>query len=591
MKRIVALALTLCLLFGGSKAGAQCTLTGTSLGVNWFISGYETGFFGKNYIGQKVQRERQMKEELAILSSLGIKYVRLVLLPSETGLVPSCAPGACTCSPSTVCNGATLDNAVMDQTVTNLTGVTFNGTQSPGTGLIPLAASYGIKVVVSFSPSHFIWGGAGNHPKWYEAYGNIPASWLLFTGNVVAWEDRIVDGIEATSAKENVLYYDLVNEQHYSNPFKDPVDFNDSTPRSNFMRAILNGVSAPNQRRGVALLYPCEAHLLEADVNAMSRPLAFIDAAHAYPWGYYGNTWCGADLRTYGSVLNVAQAGTRFPNACLIAGEFAMNLCDRANTFTPPRTATSYTQDEQAAWVMQLFAGPDSATSAGAKIAFHWGVFDKFWGSGEPQEFGAFCATDTFGGFGWAWAYDMHFPKHVYGAVTDLPSQNIIPGGGDFENVNDFRSRWSATAGGTRERMGRDATAAATGKFYARMTNTVGGSLCSPWAAVSNKGFATVSAYLRGETSGGSVNVKLNYATSLGATGSLTQVVSGISVGGFKQIQAQVNNGFRFTLPANTNAIQVCFEGVPPAGGTVCGATKKLILDVDAVSMNAFNAL
>lgn len=593
MKRIVALTLALCLLLhGGGKADAACSLTGTTLGLNWFIVGSETSFFGKNYIANKTAREAEMKRELAMLASLGVKYVRVILLPAETGFVPSTV----ICSPSSTCNGATLDNAVMDQTATNLTGVTISGNSNPGTGLIPLAASYGIKVVVSFSPSHFVWGGSG-HPPWYDAYGNNDTSWALFTGNTVTWEDRIVDAIEATSAKNNVLYYDLVNEQHYSNPKKNAVDPNNTTLRSNFMRAILNGVSAPDTRRGVALLIPCESNLLKADSDAMTKPLSHFDAGHAYPFGYYDTYYpgtCGVtSAQTYGSLLATAQPTTRFPDACLIAGEFAVNQCDRAATggFPVAHPSRSYTQDDQATWMMTLYNGADSATSAGAKIAFHWGFFDKWWGSGAPPEYGDFCTADTSGGFGWAWGWDLNYPKHVYGKVTDLPGQNILPGGGDFESANLFKERWSATANGTRARMGSDASAAATGYYYARMTNTVAGALCSPWAAVSSKGFAAVSAYLRGEVSGTNVTVKLNYATSLGGTGSLTQVVTGISVNDFKQIQALVTNGFKFTLPANTNAIQVCFEALPPAGGTTCGATKKLILDVDAVSLNAFNAL
>jgi hypothetical protein len=290
----------------------------TAFGVNYAVPGHLGAWYGTDWTAS----EAAFRRDLAVLSALDVRVVRLMLLPYAAGM--RLEEGA----------GDVGDPAALAAATTNLPAI--------------LAAfrDRGIAVIPALGPNALYWNGPdGDTRRWWEwAYG--PTGWSEFVDDVVVWSREIVEAVESSAACDAVLYWDLHNEVDYRVP-----------GMSELNRALLARVPVADAKRGMSVLLQSDLSWLAADAAATARPLAWVDI-HSYPDRAHNPDLAAA----------LTAVRTAFPAARALIGEIGGIWCENGED-----------EDRQRDTVVGLL---DQAAAAAAALVMNWMLWDSAPGSG-----------------------------------------------------------------------------------------------------------------------------------------------------------------------------------------------------------------
>lgn len=287
----------------------------TSVGFNYAPQGYLAKWVGSDYAAAKPAFE----QDLVVLASMGVRVVRIMLLPYALGLQikPNIGPG-------------NWDQAELAALKQNLPQV------------IQRFADHGIAVILAFGPNAYYWNGDASGSKWWEvAYGSTSQGWQDFIKDLVDWNTAVVNAVEASSACASVVYYDLINEASYENP-----------ALHDLVQAKLAQVPLPAAKRGISLLRLSEAGELKTDLQASGAQLSYLEF-HSYP-----------DRKLHEQVAQVASSlASQIPGPTLLLGEFGSIYCENGED-----------EVKGAQTVASVLA---QAQQAKLPVALHWMLWDR----------------------------------------------------------------------------------------------------------------------------------------------------------------------------------------------------------------------
>ncbi len=284
----------------------------TAFGFNYAVPGFIGGWYGSDWGAA----EPGFRRDLEVLSALGTRVVRIMVLPYYAGI--HLEEG----------RGNVGDPAAFAAAAANLPVI------------LRAFRDRGIAVILALGPNALYWNGpAGDTRRWWEwAYG--AAGWSAFVEDVAVWSRELVEAVESGDACNAVLYWDLHNEADYG-----------VTGMSVLNRALLSRVPVADAKRGMSVLRQSDAAALAADVAATGRPLTWVDI-HSYP------------DRSHNPDLAAALGALRtsFPAARALIGEIGGIWCENGMD-----------EDLQRNTVDGLL---DQAASASAVAVLHWMLWD-----------------------------------------------------------------------------------------------------------------------------------------------------------------------------------------------------------------------
>jgi hypothetical protein len=437
-----ALAVALLLLVASPRnADAACAVTEYSPGFN--VAGAVTNYFGYN-------TAPQLRQQLSIMAALGVKYIRPFFISCHSGFDD--ASGA--------------DNYA-DVTAHVAAAVNIANVIRP----------YNIKMIISFDLAKSLYPSASPVcPIWHSYFSGqaTSANWTQYAIHAAAWEKAVVNGprsaclasqdpfpcctgsgqgatcstVGLESISSDVLYYDLWNEANYG--FSAPMD------SSELMQELLTTVNIPESRRGLSVLIPCQhsngspfsdAERLVIDSYVTAEGIGYVDT-HAYPEDSCGVTSC-SDEKAYD--VKLLPLDQQFPNACLVAGEFAAQYCNYNNPGCPsPNLAGSgpyscesagdprpcCTGDRTGSCPMPWEIGNAETQQklisqtivAGVDIALGWLLWDY---DGTST-----TCPGTNDNTRWGLGFNANIPRDSYGKVINTHPQFNLIQDGDFENAS-----------------------------------------------------------------------------------------------------------------------------------------------------------
>jgi hypothetical protein len=395
--------------------------------------------------------------------------------------------------------------------------------------LLSLAYARGIQAIIVFGNSYFDGGnGQPGHRWWQDAY----ASFTPFLADTKRWVDTIVNAVEGSPYRGDVIYYDYENEY-----------FTDHPNMGLYLTYLYDGSAVPMGKRGVSLLNVAHdlddlRHQLDSAVGPElgRRRLDFVDF-HSYPPGLNPDVKASRDA---------VQA--LFPDSTVLLGEFG------------GEAATAAAEDAQQQVVVDVVA---KARANGVPYYLNWMLWDD---TPAPS-------------LKFAWAYDRHRPKNALGAVVAASS---LVANADFEQRNGaVPAAWSA--GGTVPvelfAMGPARSDAATNGSYGRVRVQTAGNawLSSSPFAVTHGGPLFVDAYIRSNMKWASVDVH-EYDASMHEL-RMTEGRPFAPTGWSYNNYLQRVGSFSVWLGSDTRFVVV-------AVGGETGAELPAYLDVDTVSVS-----
>ncbi len=287
------------------------------------------GWAGFNYLPEHEKRYQeyldtdawpqvrdQVTHDFDVIAATGGTLARVVLWPEKTGYFDAPAPCTATSSQRWCAQSRNLVE------------------------LARIARDRGIRLVPVFANSYLT-------SPWWQRWPGDPGSrrkWAEFGVRSAEWMNTYITALEASDARDAVLYYDLQNETS-------GVRGTQPNLQSAYVAMVYDRTAAPRGKRGVSVMH-ATADGASLAAALVGKPMDFIDV-HGYD---------SLDL------IGTAVRGLRskFPSSTVLVGEIGKPTWENG-------TSTPQKENEQADYTTRTL---DTLAAERVPIAMAWELYD-----------------------------------------------------------------------------------------------------------------------------------------------------------------------------------------------------------------------
>lgn len=628
------------------KLGAQLFIPSTGVDLTNVQYGFGIPSTNPNYTATRTYLAATLRRELNQLAAAGVRTVRIFISNLQSGFL----------------------NGVVDVARTEESAQIIND------DILPVLEAYGIRAIITFRSNSYLWDEVWGNPRWYKQplgdgyrYALSVEGFHSFADDLVNWENTWITKAESLSNKNVIFYYDVFNEIDWASPnyclyntdqrlaccvgndttacadcslvngtqcsVAGPVNTASGTvvsgveDRDYMVRKLLRMPALPDAKRGIAILFPCNAtNLLSAARTSATYPLqeevsiAMVDT-HSYPMtdtpdpkfecptqscatNYPAS--CDLDVaQKIGLAKLILTTDNLTKYACPVIGEFSIAQC----------SARQQTVGTLGVWTNNFF---DNAKRGGLGVVMHWSPWDRDVQANGKGPVGLRSCTEM-NGPGWGMLDSIGFPKKSWDATINIYPNNLLAKSQNVSNWGDV-SKWKSYAVGDTDVLDTTVNVRtdtdASGNSFFRMANrnipaprvSTAIKTCSPWVRLWYTGTndkygnalrkyrASVDAQLRGQINGFvqlSVEGGSGTCTEDNCTTKLVGTPISLPVSlkpeewtTWSQHVPMNAAGYPFfSISSSATHARVCATSVPKSG---CGITPRHVLDIDNLTFNVW---